>query len=205
MFPLGVVLFPGAVLPLHVFEPRYRELVRYCTEHEPEFGVVLIERGSEVGGGEVRNSVGTIARIMQLSELDDGRFALITVGTRRFEVAAWLPDDPYPVADVDEINEAEPAPEFEVRLAKVVSKLRRVLAVATEAGVDAMPATTEISDDPLVGQFHAAALAPLGPSDQFALLACHGPDERLELLDHLLDEQEATLRLHMSAGSETLD
>lgn len=64
MFPLGTVLLPGAYLPLHVFEPRYRRLVQACLEGSPEFGVVLIERGSEVGGGERRFDVGCVARIL---------------------------------------------------------------------------------------------------------------------------------------------
>ena len=66
MFPLGSVLFPHAVLPLHVFEPRYLALVERCLAGDQEFGVVLIERGSEVGGGDVRFSVGTVTRIVQI-------------------------------------------------------------------------------------------------------------------------------------------
>ena len=80
MFPLGTVLFPGAVLPLHVFEPRYRALVRDCLAGDREFGVVLIERGSEVGGGDVRVEVGTVARIVQVAEPPDGR---VGAGHRR--------------------------------------------------------------------------------------------------------------------------
>ena len=58
MFPLGTVLLPGGILPLHVFEDRYRELTEYCLGNQTSFGVVLIERGHEVGGGDVRASVG---------------------------------------------------------------------------------------------------------------------------------------------------
>ena len=77
MFPLGTVLFPTLVLPLHVFEPRYRVLVERCLGRpEPEFGVVLIERGSEVGGHDVRSSIGTVARIVDSKLFDDGRWAL---------------------------------------------------------------------------------------------------------------------------------
>ncbi|MGH9021739.1 MAG: LON peptidase substrate-binding domain-containing protein, partial [Acidimicrobiia bacterium] len=96
MFPLGTVLVPFAHLPLHVFEPRYLALARDCLAGDQEFGVVLIERGSEVGGGDVRFSIGTVARITQASLLPDGRFLLDTVGTRRVRVDAWLGDDPYP-------------------------------------------------------------------------------------------------------------
>ena len=75
MFPLGTVLFPYAVLPLRVFEPRYRVMTRRCLDGDREFGVVLIERGSEVGGGDVRFGVGTIARIVQVAETPDGGYS----------------------------------------------------------------------------------------------------------------------------------
>ena len=99
MFPLGSVLFPHALLPLHVFEPRYRVLMFDLQRQEPEFGVVLIERGVEVGGGDERYPVGTVARILEASETPDGRWAVLAQGTRRITVASWLADDPYPRAE----------------------------------------------------------------------------------------------------------
>ena len=100
MFPLGSVLFPGLGLPLRVFEPRYREMIADCLDGDRSFGVVLIERGSEVGGGEVRLRVATVARILDVSLQDDGTLGVFAVGTERVEVLEWLPDDPYPVAIV---------------------------------------------------------------------------------------------------------
>ena len=82
MFPLGTVLVPSLALPLHVFEGRYRALVRHCLAGDREFGVVLIERGSEVGGGDERFGVGTVARIAEAAQFPDGRWALITIGDR---------------------------------------------------------------------------------------------------------------------------
>ena len=104
MFPLGRVLLPGVVLPLHVFEPRYQQLVRDCLDApDHEFGVVLIDRGSEVGGGDTRSDVGVVAEMLQVAALDGGRFAVVTVGTRRYPGrSSGLPDDPYPRADVEE-------------------------------------------------------------------------------------------------------
>src|SRR5436305_2067376 len=111
MFPLGMVLLPTGVLPLHVFEPRYRELVRVCLDGGREFAVVLIERGSEVGGGDVRVDVGTRARITDARELPDGRWYLLTVGTARLVVRRWLPDEPYPRAEVDDLDDDSPPPD----------------------------------------------------------------------------------------------
>src|SRR5262245_17759750 len=108
MFPLGAVLFPTVFLPLHVFEPRYRAMTRACLEGDREFGVVLIEGGNEVGGNDVRTAVGTVATIVQAQELDDGRWVLGTVGTRRIRVGSWLPDEPYPRADVDDWPDEAP-------------------------------------------------------------------------------------------------
>src|SRR5256885_11623664 len=83
MFPLGTVLFPFAPLPLHIFEPRYRALAQDCVRGNGEFGVVLIERGFEVGGGDTRFGTGTVARMVEAAELPDVRWMLTAVGTRR--------------------------------------------------------------------------------------------------------------------------
>src|SRR6185436_15638427 len=125
MFPLGTVLLPGMVLPLHVFEPRYQQLVRDCLDAPPhEFGVVLIDRGSEVGGGDTRSDVGVIARMLQVAPLEGNRFALVTVGTRRVRVVEWLADDPYPRADIEEWPDewAEVSPE---RITATAARARR--------------------------------------------------------------------------------
>ena len=94
MFPLSSVLFPEAGLPLHVFEERYRALMARCLEADGEFGVVLIARGSEVGGGDLRVDVGTVARIANVAELEDGRLLVVATGVRRIRVETWLPDEP---------------------------------------------------------------------------------------------------------------
>jgi Lon protease-like protein len=197
MFPLGTVLLPGAVLPLHVFEPRYRALVADCLAGEPEFGVVLIERGREVGGGDVRRDVGTVARILEVAALPDGRSALVTVGTRRVVVGAWLPDDPYPQAEVEDWPDAEDEL-ADGAVDGALAQLRRVLALQTELGDPSPPVATEVSADPVLATYHAAALAPLGPDDQYRILATPGPGARLALLATLLGEAEERLRFRMA-------
>jgi uncharacterized protein len=204
MFPLGSVLFPGGVLPLHVFEPRYRALVEDCLGDEPEFGVVLIERGSEVGGGDVRRPVGTVARIVQAGRFEDGRYALVTVGTRRFTVRRWLDDDPYPRAEVEDFPD-DPIPDdasLRDALDPVLARLRRVLALHAEAGDDVADATADVADDPLVAVHHACALAPLGPADQYALLSTRGPQARLERLSVMLADDEDLLRFRLGGNDE---
>ena len=152
MFPLGTVLVPSAGLPLHVFEPRYRALVHDCLAGDKEFGVVLIERGSEVGGDDVRTDAGTVARIVEAQELPDGRWAIVAVGVRRLRVAAWLPDDPYPIAEVEDWPDPMPGDGFADALADCTALLRRALGLAAEAGDAAAPATVELADDPVLAE-----------------------------------------------------
>ena len=200
MFPLGTVLFPSVFLPLHVFEPRYRELTRHCLAGDREFGVVLIERGSEVGGDDVRTRVGTVARILEAQELDDGRWVLATVGTRRIRVREWLPDDPFPRADVEDWDDDAAGSEVVERYADAAGALRRVLALKAELGEPAVDATVDLSDDPVLGSYQVAALAPLGPMDQYTLLSEDGPDRRLTRAQLLLEEEEDYLRRRLALG-----
>jgi Lon protease-like protein len=204
MFPLGGVLLPGAVLPLHVFEPRYRQLVIDCLADDngdPEFGVALIERGSEVGGGDQRADVGVVARMVRVEALEDGRYSLVTVGTRRIRVNAWLPDDPYPLADVDDWpDEDMDAPGLPALVAELTRRLAAVLELAVALGD--MPADgvdlSVIDDDPLVASYHLTALSPLGPADRQRLLGAPTPTARLELLANSLDDVEAMLRFRLT-------
>jgi len=200
MFPLGTVLFPSLFLPLHIFEPRYRQLARHCMDGDREFGVVLIERGSEVGGDDVRTSVGTVARILDASELDDGRWVLGTVGTRRIRVTRWLPDDPYPRADVEDWDDAEPGPDAADGYRNVMAQLRRALALKAELAEPAADATIELSDDPGLGSFQVGAVAPIGPADQQRVLMAEGPDQRLQLLELLLSEESDYLAARLQLG-----
>lgn len=202
MFPLGSVLFPTMVLPLHVFEPRYRALVRDVMEGDGEFGVCLIERGHEVGGGDVRSAIGTMARLHQASELPDGRWAVVAVGDRRIRVRSWLDDDPYPRADVEDHPDPAPIPEELVIADDVVAALRAALAKATELGEPSRPATVELSDDPTLRSLQASALAPISTFDQQRLLAAEGVGLRLAVLAALLDEANEVLDLRLrSDGS----
>ena len=205
MFPLGSVLVPGMVLPLHVFEPRYQRLVEDCLAGEAEFGVVLIERGSEVGGGELRRDVGTVARILEAVRFDDGRWGLGCVGVRRIRVEHWLPDDPYPRAEVLDWDDEEATGAVVENLASVTVALRRVLATATELGEAVTPATIELSEDPVLASYQATAVAPFGPADMHSLLVEAGPDARLARLESMLEEEAGYLDQRLAMAGETLD
>lgn len=204
MFPLGHVLLPGEVLPLQVFELRYHAMVRDCLEVQPpELGVVMIERGSEVGGGDQRATVGTMARIAQLRQLPNGRLALAVVGMRRIRIERWLDDDPYPLADVvdwpDEDDDRDDrVGGLEHRLGECRAKVRRVAALALEVGHPAAP-EQELAASPVAASYQLAASAPLGPADRHRLLCAPGPAARLTELSAALDDLEAMLRFQIGS------
>jgi uncharacterized protein len=200
MFPLGSALLPHAVMPLHIFEPRYRVLMFDCThgEAEPEFGVVLIERGSEVGGNDQRFAAGTVARIVEGAELPDGRWVLNVVGTRRIHVAEWLPDDPYPLAMVDELPDLPWSTAAEPARQQAERQVRRALALSAELGEPAVPATVELDSDPKVASWQLLAIAPVGSFDRQRLLEVDDHRARLVQLAALAEES-ATVLAHRLA------
>ena len=202
MFPLGSVLLPGMVLPLHVFEPRYQRLTADCLAGDAEFGVVLIERGSEVGGDDVLTTVGSVARIVQAAELPEGRWALATVGTRRIRVTRWLEDDPYPRAEVEDWPDPATTDDDAEALGVVLARLRAVLARCAELGDPAPDATVELADDPTLASYQAVAVAPLGPSDRQRLLAEPTVGDRLDRLGDLLAEELEVLDLRLAVEGE---
>jgi uncharacterized protein len=200
MFPLSTVLFPGATLPLHVFEERYRTLMAECLGQERPFGVVLITRGSEVGGGDERVEVGTSARIIRAARLADGRMLIAAQGVRRVLVDRWLPDDPYPRADIGylpvERGNRDPA-----ATAGAEAAVRRLRSLLSELGqVPALPHDLELAgDDEEIG-WQLCQLAPVNLIDRQRLLACPGLSARMELLSELSAAMAEDVTSLLAAG-----
>lgn len=200
MFPLGTVLLPHMVLPLHVFEPRYRALMHDVMAGSREFGVVLISRGHEVGGGEQRYAVGSVARVLEAEELDDGRWLVVTVGTRRLRVGRWLPDAPYPVADATELVDDDVTRPAASVMTELETRLRHVLAMQLELGHEGVPPTLDLADAPDVATWQAAVVAPLPALDAQRVLETEGVAARTDLLVELLTELEQMLELQLAQG-----
>lgn len=170
MFPLGSVLFPYMPLQLRVFEERYLVMLATVLDaDEPQFGVVLIERGQEVGGGEHRFGVGTIARVTQVSA-PEGYLGVVAQGERRIEVVEWLPEDPHPQAVVRYLADLEWDDSLLPLRAQAEAMVRRGLAVASEFTDQEWSSEVEFSKDPVAAAWQLAAVAPLGPLDQIILL-----------------------------------
>jgi len=199
MFPLSTALMPHAPLALHVFEERYRALVADCLADGCGFGVVLITRGSEVGGGDERVSIGTLARIDLAQPLPDGRWALVARGTKRIRVESWLGEDPYPCATVEVLDERVPSPGaaslHEAQLAVV-----RARALLSELGEDTGASASGVkngpdADDTSLGEetddasvWRLCAQAPVPTADRQLLLEAEDHGVRLELLRRLCAE-----------------
>jgi Lon protease-like protein len=195
MFPLGSVLFPHMPLLLKVFEERYVVLLsRVLQEDDPEFGVVLIERGQEVGGGEKRFGVGTVARITQL-EAGDGFFALAAAADRRFEVVEWLDEDPHPQAEVRDLPDLEWDEALVPLLERAERTVRRTLSKASEFTDGVWSAEVELSEDPVAAAWQLAAISPLGSIDQLVLLRSTTTRQLLDLLIEFTTMAEETIAL----------
>jgi Lon protease-like protein len=179
MFPLGSILLPSMPLSLRIFEERYLKLLGdLITEDEPEFGVVLIDRGAEVGGGDKRLEIGTLASVTDIGTLDQF-YGIESVGAQRFRVNAWLPDNPYPMADVDFLPDLIWDDSLMPSRVHLETKVRNLLAFASEFGDLQYGPDTELSDDPMDACWQLAGVLPVGPLDQFDLLQSQSAEELL--------------------------
>lgn len=167
-------------LPLRVFEQRYLTMLQdLLASSRAEFGVVLIERGQEVGGGEHSFSLGTVASIAEVSPADDF-IGVMATGQERIEVVDWLAESPYPLARVRKLPELEWDAACDARREQTELLVRRTLARASEFAELTWPPTVELADEPISGLWQLAAIAPIGPLDQQKLL---GASSVRELLD----------------------
>lgn len=166
MFPLGSVLFPYTPLPLRVFEPRYLTMIgRLLDEEDPQFGVVLIERGHEVGGGDQRSTIGTMARLVSVSA-DADALHIVAVGTARFSVDRWETEDPHPRAETTPV----PALVWNDALTPLRTEAEAIVRRALARSDAPWPADTALSEEPIAAAWQLAAIAPLGEYDRHTLL-----------------------------------
>jgi Lon protease-like protein len=196
LFPLNTVLFPGQLLPLHIFEPRYRLMISECLTRQSPFGVVLIRDGNEIGGEGAPFDVGTTARIEQAHRLDDGRMNILCIGQSRFKVARLHHHRPYLSGDadlwpweplVDEIA-AEPR---SAHIRQLLTAYLRQLAKATGNTVqlDDMPSEPA----PLANL--AAIVLQIPNREKQHLLAAPSVDLLVDDCIHLLERENRALKI----------
>ncbi|MGA8544076.1 MAG: LON peptidase substrate-binding domain-containing protein [Mycobacterium sp.] len=206
MFPLQSALLPDEDLPMQIFEPRYAALVRDCmSDEDPRFGVVLISHGREVGGGDVRCDVGTVARITECVDLaDTGRFVLRCRTGERIRVSEWLPDDPYPKAMVqawpDEPGEPVTAAQLDELEYRVMMLFERIAAARNfslpERAV--ILGTDTDTADPGTRLYTLASRIPIGAADRYSVLAAPSAAERLAALSDAVDSVAAVVEFQLS-------
>ena len=202
MFPLGSVLLPAMPLQLRIFEPRYLKLLGdLVASDKPEFGVVLIERGQEVGGGEKRMAIGTLASVSEIGTTEDF-LGLQSVGSSRFRVNSWLPDDPYPIADVDFLPDLIWDDSLMPARVHLETKVRQLLAFVSEFGDLQFGADTALSDDPMESCWQLAGILPVGPLDQVELLESQSAEELIARTYEMAVAAENTLRAIMDQQAE---
>lgn len=204
MFPLQSTQLPGDILPLRIFEPRYVQLVADClASDEPAFGVVLISRGWEVGGGDARSDIGALARIVECAEAGDGQYALIATIDERIRVTQWLPDAPYPRAVVEAWPD-EPGPQ--VGPEQIGAVVDRILAlyerVAQARGLRLQPGTlavdADVAADPARHLYALAAKVPMGQADRYAILAAPTLAARVDALTDAVETVMAMVEFQLS-------
>lgn len=198
LFPLGTVLFPGLLLPLHIFEERYRQLVRDLQDGpEPRrFGVITIRQGRETGvdGIQALHEIGCTATLRQVKELQDGRYDIVTVGTDRFRLAGLDDAKPYLQGQVDLLPEQIGEPAGAGQAARVVRDAFRAYLIALgERGVTQISAP-ELPDDPLTLSYLVGASMIIDLSDRQTLLAEPDALHRLAAERALLSRELTMLR-----------
>jgi uncharacterized protein len=198
LFPLGTVLYPGLLLPLHVFEERYRQLVRdLLAGPEPRtFGVIAIREGRETGPNGIVTlyEIGCTATLRQATELDDGGYDLVTVGTQRFLLAGTDDSQPYLQGEVEMLAE-EVGAETGAALAarSVQDAFRGYLGALAERGVTQV-SVPDLPDDPVLLSYLVAASMVIDLRDKQALLAEPDALHRLVTERMLLSRETTMLR-----------
>lgn len=195
LFPLSSVLVPGLVLPLHIFEPRYRQLLadlQGMPEEDRGFGVVAIREGHEVGTDGVRalHEVGTFAAVREMSQLPDGRSDIVTVGTRRFRIDGLVEGRPYAQAEVTWLPEEEGDASIPLA-ASVAARFQEYRDLLTDESDE-----SELPDDPRVLSYLIGAAVVADLATQQGFLAA--PDDATRLREELgYLRRETTLIQHV--------
>lgn len=198
LFPLRTVLVPGLVLPLHIFEPRYRLMVSMLADDadgERGFGIVALRPGlTEAHGRAGIYEMGTMARITQSDELPDGRFDLVTVGARRFSIEALDDTLPYLRAEVTLHPEPLGEPARSRRLAaEAVRLLRAYREVISGWGVIRMAHIDNLPEDPVVLSYLVASAIVTDLPERQALLGIADAEQRLDVVCGVLRREIAVM------------
>ena len=175
LFPLNIVLLPGAPLPLHIFEDRYKQMVDECLQQESEFGMVFADEAGT-------RKVGCTAKIVELVErYDDGRMLILVEGSRRFRLNNVLTGKPYYVGEIEFFEEEPEEPDVQTLAEECIALLERVVEAATEGsvGIEIEPPYRNLS-------FAIAGRVEFEAETRQQILELTSEKERLEKVKELL-------------------
>ncbi len=194
LFPLkNVVLFPGMVLPLHIFEPRYREMINRCIDEDLPFGVVLIEEGEEAGETSVPHRTGTTAQITRVEQMADGRMNVTTMGMERFEIQELHHDRSYLTATVKILPTVNGSTKLATEMAqKIRSRLVKYVDLLSEIN-DTDLALDRLPEDPISLAFLIAIALQVPAEDKQQTLLLQSVPEMLAHEYNLLSKEIAVL------------
>jgi hypothetical protein len=193
LFPLGSVLFPHMPMALHIFEERYRLMMRDCRAASTTFGIVAIRQGREVGAGAVPYEVGTLAQLDEIEELPDGRYNLVVVGASRFHIDSVSRTRPYLMGTVHYLEDA-PAPVDDTeRLAAAVTASFHGYASQLRGIAQEDPLEIGLPSDPELLSYLVAAALQVETAQRQRLLEIDGTAERLAACLRLLRREAALL------------
>jgi Lon protease-like protein len=204
MFPLESAVLPGEALPLRIFEPRYSQLVRDCLEYpDPAFGTVLITRGREVGGGDIRGDVGVLAHVTTSADHGNGLYELRAAARERIRVLEWVPDDPYPRAFIEIWPDQPGQPVRQNRIDEIAARIRGLYVRVAEARgarirSDALTIHSEVVADPSQHLYALAAQLPMGQADRYAVLTAPTLAERVDILMDAIETVAAMVEFQLS-------
>ena len=201
LFPLNTVLFPGMPLPLHIFEERYKLMIRFCMENSQPFGVVLIRQGREALGQLAEPyEIGCTARIIEVHPLAKGQMNIITLGENRFRILSTFSRDGYlmgkvewfPLEEAHSRNMASHAQ----RLLPWVKQYMQILSEGSETDLE----PEKLPADPVVLAYLAAVLVQIPPEQKQALLAEQRAIDLLGTMERIYRREVAMLQAIMDHG-----
>lgn len=201
LFPLNTVLFPGMILPLHIFETRYKRMINQCLEGDRLFGVVLIKNGSEsLGPLAEPYLIGCTARIIESQPLDEGRLQITTLGERRFLIQNILENQSYLVGEVEYSPHHMHTPEeLPLAVEQLTPKVRQYINLLNQIE-DVNLNSQHVPEDPLSFAYFAAALLQMPPHEKQNLLETESAAELLSSTNQVYAREIAFLRAIIDRG-----
>jgi len=199
LFPLPLVLFPQVVIPLHIFEERYRLMINRCIEDSSTFGVVLIPPGTSVESEQTIRRVGVTARIIQFDRIEDGRLNIMAAGETRFRILEFTASKPYWTADVEFFEDGEHEEDLQEAYNEVVRLYREVHRLAAQLrGMEMDAEEVKIPVSPATMSHMVSFVLDIDPEAKQELLEMVSVEGRLKTLTVHLEETLQRLNTEIS-------